>query len=65
MSGPGPGKQTCYEVFDLEVKPWLSLNFFLSFLFFILWKYDDTFIGDLEQSKVTYSSTIYDNYLSG
>ena len=65
MSGPGPGKQTSYEVFDMEVKPWLSLNFFLSFLFFILSKYDNTFIGDLEQNKVTYSSTIYDNYLSG
>ena len=32
-------------------------------LFFKLWKYDNTFTGDLENTEqVTYSSTMYYNY---
>ena len=41
------------------------IHFFLSFLFFKLLKYDNTFTGDLRNTeRVTYRSSIYYNFLS-
>ena len=47
------------SIYPLGIHP-IPLAYFLSFLkIFKLWKYDNTFTGDLKiQNKVTYSSTI-------
>ena len=43
----------------------LLFIFSLSFLFFKLLKYDNTFTGDLRNTeRVTYRSSIYYNFLS-
>ena len=38
----------------------MGMMFFSSFLFFILWKYDNTFSGDLEDTEQSY---IYFHYM--
>ena len=59
------------EAWDCLLKSWalaagaspLRTHFFFFSFFLKLWKYNNTFTGDLEtQNKVTYSSTMYYNY---